>query len=62
MSLWGLLIVVLILCLLYWAIHRITKAAGVPDIVIAALDVLLVIIFIVYVLGAFGYGPGISLR
>lgn len=65
MSLLGLLVVVIVLLLMYWAIHRVAAAFGAPAPVIAVLDVLLVIIFVLYLLQGFGVlggGPLVPIR
>jgi uncharacterized membrane protein YwzB len=42
-----LVVVVLVLCLVYWAIHRLASAFGLSSQVVTVLDVVLVIIFVV---------------
>lgn len=57
MDLIGLILLVLVLCVVYWAIHRLAAAFGLANSVVAVLDVLdvlLVLIFVFYLLRAFG--------
>ncbi len=47
----GLLIVVIVLALVYWALHQIAGAFALPAQVVVILDVVLVIVFVLYLLG-----------
>lgn len=47
-------IVILVLAVLYWAVHRIAGAFGLPPQVLVIFDVLLVGVFIVWALSALG--------
>ncbi len=57
MSLIGLLVIVIVLGLIYWAVHRLAAGFGLPAPFVAVLDVLLVVVFVVYLLDAFGLAP-----
>lgn len=65
MSLISLVIIILILCVVYWCIMQIMGAFGVPaqiQTVVMVLFVLLAVLWIVSALGLFGSGPVINLR
>lgn len=62
MDLIGLLVAVIILGLVYWAAHRLAAAFGLPAPVVVIIDVVLVIIFVLYLLQFFGAGPSLRLR
>jgi hypothetical protein len=62
MSLITLLVVVLLLCLVYWAVHRLASAFGLPPQMVVVIDVLLVVVFVVWVLSTLGVLPGMGLR
>ena len=49
-----LIVLIVVLGLTYWAVHRLAAAFGVPSPVVALIDVLLVVIFVIVVLNAFG--------
>ncbi len=55
MSLIGLLVLVIVLGLVYWAVHKLASAFGLPAPVVAVIDVILVVIAVVYLLDAFGW-------
>jgi hypothetical protein len=57
MDLIGLVVVIIVLLVVYWAIHRLAQAFGAPPVVIAVVDVLLVLVFVLYLLRAFGLVP-----
>jgi hypothetical protein len=61
MSLIGLLVGLLVLCLLYWAATRIMAAFGVGEPIHTIVVVVLVIVAVVWLLGLVGYGPGLGL-
>lgn len=61
MDLVSLIVLVLILCVVYWALHRLAAAFGLSPQIVVVLDVLLVLIFIVYLLRAFGVGGRLGL-
>lgn len=48
------LILVVVFCLIYWAVHRITSAAGIPDFPVAVIDIVLVIVFLILLLRLLG--------
>ena len=54
MTLIGLIVVLLVLGLVWWAVHQIAGAFGIPPQVVVVIDVLLVLLFVVYLLRAFG--------
>ena len=54
MSIIGLVVVLIVICLVYWAVHRIAGAFGIPDQILVIFDVLLVVIFVLWLLQAFG--------
>ena len=65
MDLIGLLVAVVILGLIYWAVHRLAAAFGLPAPVVVIIDVVLVVIFVLYllqVLGVYSGGPNLRLR
>jgi hypothetical protein len=62
MSLIGLLIVVLMFCLVYWCVMRLLTAFGVTDPITTVVQVVFVLIFVLWLVGQFGYGPGLRLR
>lgn len=57
MDLISLLVVLIVLLVVYWAVHRFAAAFGAPAPVIVVVDVLLVLIFVFYLLQAFGLLP-----
>jgi hypothetical protein len=65
MDLVSLLVVVIVLGLVYWAVHRLAGAFGLPSPVMVIIDVVLVVIFVLYllqVLGLWSGGPSLRLR
>jgi hypothetical protein len=65
MDLIGLLVVLIILSLIYWAVHKIAGAFGLPAPIVVIIDVVLVIVFVLYllqVLGLWAGGPSLRLR
>lgn len=50
MSLIALLVFVIIIALIYWALHRIAGAFGLPPPILVVIDVLLVVIVVLYLL------------
>jgi predicted membrane protein len=63
MSLLGLVIALLILCVVYWAAEKLMAAFGVGEPIHTVVIVLLVLLILVWAVGAFtGYGPGLRLR
>ena len=61
MDLVSIVIAVLILCLIYWAIHRLAAAFGLSPQIVTVLDVLLVIIAILWLIRVMGYGGRVGL-
>jgi hypothetical protein len=51
----GLIVAVLLVCLAYWAIHRIAAAFGLPAQIVVLLDVVIVVVFVVYLLRVLGW-------
>jgi len=49
-----LLVVILFLSLIYWAVHQLAGAFGLPAPVVVVVDVILVIAFVLYILKFFG--------
>ena len=65
MDLIGLVVVIIIAGLIYWAVHRLAGAFGLPAPVTTIIDVILVIIIVLYllqVLGVMSGGPTLRLR
>ncbi len=65
MSLIGLLIVLLIFCLVVWAVRAIMSAFGIGDPIATVVWVVIVIIFVIWLvqnLGLMSMGPSIHLR
>lgn len=56
MTLVGLLIVVIILCLCFWAVQTLTTAFAVPQQVRAVILVLMVVIVVLWLLSSLGHG------
>ena len=61
MSLIGILVVLLVFCLIYWAATRLMAAFGIGEPVHTVVIVVLVLLFIFVLLGQLGYGPGLRL-
>ena len=61
MDLVGLLVVVLILGLVFWAIGQLAGAFGIPPPIVTVLHVILVVLFVLYLLRWLGFSTG-SLR
>lgn len=53
MDLIGLLVVLILVGLVYWAIHRIAGAFGIPAPIVTVIDVLLVVIVVLYLIRTF---------
>lgn len=62
MSILSLLVVLILLGLVYWAVHRIADAFGIPAPIVVVIDVVLVIVFVIYLLSALGMLGGVGLR
>lgn len=61
MSLLGLLIVLLVVCVVLWAARALMAAFGIGDPIATVVYVLLVLVALLYILGAFGIGPHLRL-
>lgn len=57
MSILSLIVLVILLALAYWAVHRIATAFSLPPPIVAVLDVILVILAVVGLLGWIGRIP-----
>lgn len=64
MSILGLLVALVVICLLWWGITRILAAFGVGDPIATVVKVLFVILVVLWLLNAFGIvgGPMLRLR
>jgi hypothetical protein len=47
----SLLVLLVVGCLVYWAVHRIEAAFGIPGPIVALIDVILVIVLVLVLLG-----------
>lgn len=54
MSILGLLVALIVLCLLYWAVMRILAAFGVGEPIATVVQVILVLLVVFWLLGQFG--------
>lgn len=48
-----LLVVLIVLGLIYWAVHRLAQAFGIPAPIVTVVDVILVVLLVVYLLRTF---------
>jgi hypothetical protein len=55
----GLLIALVVICLLFWAITAILGAFGVGDPIATVVKVIFVVIVVLWLVSAFGYGTGL---
>ena len=62
MSLIGLLIALLLFCLVYWCVMKLLAAFGVGNPIATVVQVVFVLVFVLWLVGALGYGPGLRLR
>lgn len=63
MTLIGLLVIVLIACVIWWAIISLIRAFGIGEPVATVVKVVLVVIFVLWLISALGYGvPGLMLK
>lgn len=63
MSLLGLLVVLVVFCLAWWAIHAILRAFGVGDPIATVVKVIFVVIAVLWLVSTvMGVGPTIRLR
>lgn len=62
MSLIGLLVALIVLCLLFWAVNAVLRAFGVGDPIATLVKVVFVIVVVFWLLGVLGYAPLLRLR
>jgi len=62
MSLVGLLVALIVLCLAWWVGEKIPAAFGIKDPIATLIQVVIVILAVVFLVGMLGYGPGLRLR
>ena len=63
MSLIGLLVALVVVCLLFWAINAILHAFGVGDPIATVVKVVFVVIVVLWLISALGFGvPGLRIR
>jgi uncharacterized membrane protein YwzB len=60
MSIIGLIVALLIVCLCWWAVTALLGAFGVGDPIATVVKVIFVVIVILYLLSAFGLGPNVG--
>lgn len=58
MDLISVIVLVLILCLVYWAVHRLAAVFGLAPQIVVVIDVALVVLFVLYLLRALGLWSG----
>lgn len=56
-----LIVVVVVLGVLYWAVHRLAAAFGIPAPLVTLIDVLLVVLLVFLILRVFGLGSRLGL-
>jgi hypothetical protein len=59
MSIIGLLVALVIVCLLFWAVNAVLGAFGVGDPIATIVKVVFVVIVVLWLISALGYGTGI---
>lgn len=57
MSLLSLVLAVLVLCVAVWAIQQLASAFGLPDQIRVVILVLIVVLFVIWIVGAFSGTP-----
>lgn len=62
MSLIGLLVALIVICLLFWAVNAVMRAFGVGDPIATLVKVVFVIVVVLWLLGALGFVPMVRLR
>lgn len=65
MSVIGLLVVLLLFCVVVWAVRALMSAFGIGDPIATIVQVVIVLIFVLWIvqsLGVFGGGPVLRLR
>lgn len=61
MSLLGLLVALIVICVLFWGIRQVLTATGIGEPVSTIVIVLFVVIVVFYLLSQLGVGGGLSL-
>lgn len=62
MSLVGILVALVVICLLFWAINAILGAFGVGEPIATVVKVVFVVLVVLWLVSALGFGVGPSLR
>ncbi len=62
MSLIGILVALVVICLIWWAIASLMGAFGVGDPIATVVKVIFVVLIVLWLVSAFGYGPALRLR
>lgn len=62
MSLIGILVALVVICLLFWAVNAILHAFGVGDPIATVVKVVFVVVVVLWLVSALGYGPAVRLR
>lgn len=58
MSIISLLVALVVICLVWWALNAILRAFGVGDPIATVVKVVFVVIVILWIISALGYGTG----
>ena len=59
MSIIGLLVALVVICLLFWAVNAILRAFAVGDPIATIVKVVFVVIVILWIISALGFGTGL---
>lgn len=62
MTIIGILVALVVICLLFWAVNAILRAFGVGDPIATVVKVVFVVVVVLWLLSALGVGTGIRLR
>ena len=62
MTIVGLLVTLLVVCLLIWGTRALLAAFSIGDPIATVVQVVLVIVIVLYLISAFGYGGGGALK
>lgn len=62
MSLVGILVALVVICLLFWAINAMLGAFGVGEPIATVVKVVFVVLVVLWLVSALGFGVGPSLR
>lgn len=62
MSILGILLIVICIGVLFWAVNALSAAFGIPAQIVVVIQVILVVLCLIWVLGAVGVGPGLGMR